>query len=76
MSADDKVSLGRMRYVNVNHFMNRLLIDIREYYEKDGVAKPGAKGISLRYYEWKQLKDNVNLIDEKVERLRQELGGV
>ena len=75
-NANGKVFLGRMRYVSVSQFMNRLLVDIREHYEKDGQIKPGAKGISLRYQEWKHLKNNIDLIDEKVESVRREMGGV
>ena len=72
---DDKISLGRNRFVTINHFMNRTLIDIREYFEKDGVLRPGLKGLSLRPAEWKKLKDNVNLIDEKLETVMKQKGG-
>ena len=72
---DDRISLGRNRFVTINHFMNRPLVDVREYYEKDGVLRPGLKGLSLRRAEWKKLKENADLIDEKLESLMKQKGG-
>lgn len=66
---DEKVYLGKMKYVSVRPFKNMILIDIREYYEKDGELKPGKKGISLQAAQWHQLKENLDLIDEKIQRL-------
>ena len=44
---DDKIALGRMRFVDVRDFKGQTLIDIREYYDAGGELKPGKKGISL-----------------------------
>ncbi|RPA93693.1 PC4-domain-containing protein [Choiromyces venosus 120613-1] len=38
---------GRLRRVGVSKFKGRDLINIREYFEKDGELLPGKKGISL-----------------------------
>lgn len=55
------------------------LIDIREYYEKDGKQLPviyhfyvtvqGRKGISLTKDQWKSLKSQMKKIDEAIDRL-------
>lgn len=47
--------LERQRKVSINEFRGHKLIDIREYYEKDGKSLPGKKGISLSVDEWKKL---------------------
>lgn len=36
--------LERTRRVSVREFRNKLMVDIREYYEKDGKYLPGKKG--------------------------------
>jgi len=54
--------------------MNRPLVDIREYFEKDGVLRPGLKGLSLRRSEWNKLKENIELVDEKLESLMKQRG--
>ncbi|KAL6921990.1 hypothetical protein ACHAPO_002751 [Fusarium lateritium] len=39
--------LSNKRRVGVSEFSNKTFVNIREYYEKDGKALPGKKGISL-----------------------------
>lgn len=41
-----------------------MLVDIREYYTKDGKDQPGRKGIALQKEQWEALKDNMDTIDE------------
>ena len=41
------VDLGNSRRAEVSAFNGRLLVSIREFYEKDGKMLPGKKGISL-----------------------------
>lgn len=36
--------LANMRFVNVSEFRGKALVNIREYYEKDGKQLPGKKG--------------------------------
>ena len=36
--------IGNKRKVSVREFKGRLLVDIREFYEKDGEWMPGKKG--------------------------------
>lgn len=43
-----------------------VLIDIREYWEKDGEELPTKKGVSLTLDTWKELKNNIETIDEAI----------
>ena len=68
-NGDEKFFLGKMKYVSVRPFKNMILIDIREYYEKDGELRPGKKGISLQAEQWNLLKEKMNDIDQKIQEL-------
>lgn len=49
--------LSENRFVTVREYSGKLLVDIREYYEKDLEMRPGKKGISLTVDEqWVNLK--------------------
>ncbi|KAE8335391.1 hypothetical protein BDV24DRAFT_8902 [Aspergillus arachidicola] len=39
--------ISKMRRVTISSFRGKTLVNIREYYEKDGQELPGKKGISL-----------------------------
>jgi hypothetical protein len=56
--------LDRNRQLKVREFRGKVLIDIREYYEKDGQLLPGKKGISLSATQWQKLKEIIPEVDE------------
>jgi hypothetical protein len=60
-SRDDNVfHIGKMRYVSVQDFKGKLLIDTREYWmDSEGEMKPGRKGISLNMEQWSPLKNQM-----------------
>jgi len=66
---DEKISLGKMKFVSVREFKGKILIDIREFYEKNGELNPGKKGISLQAEQWQKLKQYIDDIDEKIQQL-------
>ncbi|PKS05850.1 hypothetical protein jhhlp_007679 [Lomentospora prolificans] len=47
--------LPKSRRVTLSEFRKSTYINIREYYEKDGKAHPGKKGISLTLEQYKEL---------------------
>lgn len=66
---DQMFQLGRMRYVSVREFRGRTMIDIREYYDKDGETRPGKKGIALNVEQWTALKGHIDDIDAAVQNI-------
>lgn len=63
-------SLGKMRFVSVSEFRGKALVNIREYYEKDGKTLPGKKGISLSVDQWDKLKKLIDRIDKDVKKFK------
>lgn len=51
-SGQDFIDLGGDRRVSVSTYQNRVLVDLREWYQKDGATLPGKKGISLPPADW------------------------
>ena len=59
--------LSAKRFVNINNFRGKLMVDIREFYQDDsGELKPGKKGISLSLEQWENLKKIIPEIDAKL----------
>ncbi|KKK13851.1 hypothetical protein P175DRAFT_0518107 [Aspergillus ochraceoroseus IBT 24754] len=46
-NGDNYWDIAKMRRVTISSFRGKTLVNIREYYEKDGQELPGKKGISL-----------------------------
>ncbi|KAL4889123.1 transcriptional Coactivator p15-domain-containing protein [Aspergillus ambiguus] len=47
--------ISKMRRVTISSFRGKTMVNIREYYEKDGQELPGKKGISLPMDQYKAL---------------------
>lgn len=60
------IPFAKNRFVTVREFKGKVLIDLREYYEKDGKTLPGNKGISLTPEQYTTFKSIMGEIDEKV----------
>ncbi|UJR15605.1 hypothetical protein I4U23_002541 [Adineta vaga] len=56
--------IGKSRFVSVSQFRGKPYINIREYYDDNGVQKPGKKGISLPGDQWEKLKELFSQIDK------------
>jgi hypothetical protein len=59
--------LGNNRFVSVSNFKGRSLVNIREYYERDGKLLPGKKGISLTRDQYLNLKKHMKAIDDTLQ---------
>ncbi|OAY65506.1 RNA polymerase II transcriptional coactivator KIWI-like [Ananas comosus] len=58
--------ISKNRRVSVRSWQGKVVVDIREFYFKDGRQLPGKKGISLPMDQWKILSDHIEEIDEAV----------
>uniref|UniRef100_A0A5B6YVE7 Putative RNA polymerase II transcriptional coactivator KIWI-like n=1 Tax=Davidia involucrata TaxID=16924 RepID=A0A5B6YVE7_DAVIN len=58
--------ISRNRRVSVRNWQGKVVVDIREFYVKDGKQMPGKKGISLTMDQWNVLRDHVDEIDQAV----------
>ncbi|KAL7090431.1 hypothetical protein ACP275_12G040800 [Erythranthe tilingii] len=56
--------LSKNRKVSVRNWQGKTMVDIREFYLKDGKEIPGKKGISLLMDQWKILRDHADEIDK------------
>lgn len=65
------LAIGKMRFVNVADFRGKPLVNIREYYEKDGKTLPGKKGISLTVEQWEKLKTVIDKVDREIKKFKQ-----
>ncbi|VEU21490.1 DEKNAAC102442 [Brettanomyces naardenensis] len=60
------------RRVTVRKFRKLKLVDIREYYQKDGAWLPGTKGISLTEEQWGVLVSKIADINEALQNIDHE----
>ncbi|ESX00900.1 hypothetical protein HPODL_00313 [Ogataea parapolymorpha DL-1] len=60
------------RRVSVRKFKGATLVDIREYYQKEGKWLPGSKGIALTEDQWKALRGLIGEIDDSISQLEPE----
>ncbi|KAL4806962.1 transcriptional Coactivator p15-domain-containing protein [Aspergillus unguis] len=70
MNGDSYWEISKMRRVTLSSFRGKIMVGIREYYEKDGEELPGKKGISLPIDQFSSL---LNLLPE-IEAALQEKG--
>ncbi|XP_059622232.1 RNA polymerase II transcriptional coactivator [Phlebotomus argentipes] len=64
--ADAEWQLEKMRWVSVSEFRGRKMVNIREYYERDGKILPGKKGIALSAEQWRKLCSVMNEVNEEL----------
>ncbi|KAK1601875.1 hypothetical protein QYE76_016458 [Lolium multiflorum] len=58
--------ISKNKRVSVRSWSGKVMVDVREFYVKDGKDLPGRKGISLTMDQWKILRDNIKAIDEAI----------
>ncbi|KAL6521496.1 hypothetical protein OROGR_018065 [Orobanche gracilis] len=58
--------LSKNRKVSVRNWQGKVVVDIREYFVKDGKEFPGKRGISLTMDQWEILRKHVDEIDREV----------
>ncbi|CAI5463611.1 unnamed protein product [Closterium sp. Yama58-4] len=61
--------LSGKRKLTVSEFKGRLLVSIREYYDKGGKEMPSSKGISLPPDQWDKLVRHIDTVQEAIDHL-------
>jgi hypothetical protein len=60
--------LSPTRRITVRLYAGNVMVDLREFYEKDGEMRPGKKGISLKVEQWNELCSFIPSISPHVDR--------
>lgn len=70
-TAEDNVvcQLDAKFRVSVRTYNSKLLVDIRETYEKDGQTLPGKRGIALSPEQWAVVRDSMDAVDQAIAKL-------
>jgi len=66
---NDSWELGNKRQISLSEFRGKVLVDIREWYEKDGKKLPGKKGISLTSDQWHKLVKVAPAVSAKLDQM-------
>ena len=64
------LELNKKKKLTIRQFKDMILIDLREFFEKDGQELPSKKGISLTEECWKTLKENFDNIDKAISEMK------
>ena len=60
--------LSPTRRMTVRVYAGSVMVDLREFYEKDGEMRPGKKGISLKVEQWTELCKSIPSLSPHVDR--------
>lgn len=60
--------LSPTRRITVRVYAGNVMVDLREFYEKDGEMRPGKKGISLKVEQWNALCNFIPSLSPHVDR--------
>lgn len=60
--------ISNRRFAGMSRFGGKVLVNIREYYEKDGGLAPGPKGLSLTGPQFEELCKNARKVDAVLEQ--------
>ncbi|XP_052791859.1 activated RNA polymerase II transcriptional coactivator p15-like isoform X2 [Mya arenaria] len=68
-NGDYSFQIANKRFVTVSEFRGKVMVGIREFYDADGELRPGKKGISLPLDQWRQLKNQMDDIEQAISDL-------
>lgn len=62
------VPISKSRFVGIKSFKGRYMVDVREYYTKDGELAPGSKGLAMLPDQWQALTGGLLAINDALGR--------
>ncbi|KAF8507741.1 RNA polymerase II transcriptional coactivator [Gautieria morchelliformis] len=68
-NGEQYIELSPSRRVSVRMYKGVKLVDLRQFYGRDGEKKPGKKGIALTVDQWKCLRRSVRDIDTMIQKV-------
>ena len=66
-----RFTLGEKKKISVGRYKKQVLVNIREFYDKNGASLPTKKGCAFSVETWETLKDLIPDIDQVIKEFKE-----